>query len=66
VSHWEYEAGRKACEEEARIRKVATKYCEEQLTIMDGSLEAAMKRIGTERFEKLVQDVIDAMPRSCK
>lgn len=63
MSQWQYEQNRKIVEEAALARSVAVEYCEKQLTIMDGSLEAAMKRIGTERFEKLIRDVIKALPR---
>jgi hypothetical protein len=35
----------------------ARKYCEEQVAIMDGSLEAGLKRLGTERFENMVLSV---------
>ena len=38
-------------------RKIAEKYCREQLSIMDGSFKAGLQRIGTERFEKMVKDV---------
>jgi hypothetical protein len=43
-------------------REIAELFCREQLAIMDGSLEAGMKRIGTERFEEMVRDVIRALP----
>src|SRR5438094_141801 len=47
-------------------REIAEKYCREQLAVMDGSTEAGLKRIGTERFEKLVQDVMKALPAKRK
>lgn len=43
-------------------REKAEKFCREQLAIMDGSFEAGIKRIGTERFEKMVRDVMKSMP----
>jgi len=38
-------------------REIAERYCQEQLAIMDGSFEAALQRIGTERFEELVKEI---------
>jgi hypothetical protein len=40
--------------EEARMRAVAENFCRESLAIMDGSAEAGIRRIGTERFDQLV------------
>jgi hypothetical protein len=49
--------------QEVNYREIAEKYCREQLTVMDGSFEAALRRIGTERFEKMIQDVEKALPK---
>ena len=46
-----------------RRRQIAEEFCRSQLTIMDGSFLAALQRIGTERFEKLVSDVMKSLPR---
>lgn len=43
--------------------ETAAKFAREQLIIIDGSLEAAMARIGTERFLKLVDDIERALPK---
>lgn len=44
-------------------REIAEQFAREQLAIMDGSFEVALKRIGTERYEKLVQDILKALPQ---
>jgi len=46
----------------ANRHETALKFAKEQLIIMDGSLKAAMRRIGTERFEKLVKDIEWSLP----
>jgi hypothetical protein len=45
-----------------RREKIAEQFVRDQLTIMDGSLEAGMLRIGTERFKQIVYSVIQALP----
>lgn len=37
--------------------EIAEEYCKRQLEIMDGSAEAGIKRLGTERFERFVDQV---------
>jgi len=44
-------------------REIAEKYCREQLVVLDGSFEAAIQRIGTERFEKMIKEVEKSLPR---
>ena len=39
----------------------AWEYCHDQLEIMDGSFEAGIARIGTERFEAMVKKVAETM-----
>jgi hypothetical protein len=41
-------------------RKIADEYCRKQLATMDGSAEAGIKRIGTERFDGLVKEIMRA------
>jgi hypothetical protein len=53
----------KRLEHDAMLSK-AIEYCRKQLAIMDGSAEAGIKRIGTERFEKMVRDVVRTMERA--
>lgn len=43
-------------------RQIAEKFAKEQLEIMDGSFEAAIHRLGMERFEKLVNDIEKSLP----
>lgn len=37
--------------------QLAEKYAREQLAVMDGSADAGIKRIGTERFGKMVEEL---------
>lgn len=46
--------------------KAARRYCREQLAIMDGSFQKALRRIGTEGYEQLVRDVLKGMPKQKK
>lgn len=62
MSQADYEYNRKIVEGDSRREAIATKYVQECLKAMDGSLEAGMKRIGTERFKDTVQKVMDALP----
>ena len=40
------------------LRELTVDYCKSQLEIMDGSFEKGIARIGQERFEKMVEDVL--------
>jgi hypothetical protein len=55
------------CNKSARnlqlIRQQAEKYVRDMLAILDGSTEAGIRRIGTERFEKIVNDVLNTLPK---
>lgn len=39
----------------AEVLRIADRYAREQLANMDGTTEAGIRRIGTERFDDLVQ-----------
>ena len=45
-----------------RCEMAARRYCGDCLEIMDGSFKAGLARIGTEQFEKMVADVLKALP----
>lgn len=42
--------------------QAARHYVEDCLVFIDGSIEAGIRRIGTDGFEKIVRDVYKAMP----
>ena len=40
-----------------RLHTIAEEYVRKQLAVMDGSAKAGIRRIGTDRFSKIVADV---------
>jgi hypothetical protein len=66
MTHRDAEINRVVFDKRAERKKMATKYVEECLVIMDGSLEAAMRRIGQERFDETVAAVMRALPEAKK
>lgn len=46
---------RRATKPTEDIVRIADKYAREQLANMDGTTEAGIRRIGTERFDELVR-----------
>ena len=66
MSNWQYEQDRAKVERIAKKREIAEKYVRECLVITDGSIEKALARIGSERFEDTVLKVMAALPEPKK
>lgn len=47
-----------------RREMAARRYCRACLEIMDGSFEKGLERIGTERYEEMVNKIIKARPKA--
>lgn len=62
MSNWQYEQNKEIVERSQKREDAARRYLDACLEISDGSLGAGMQRIGTERYNEIIRELLRVLP----